>query len=360
MPVQHALWKIGEKPERLSGGRLDGERQLEDMIVAAPGILSSDWMLIGRQVKTAYGKILDLLAVAPDGSLVLIELKRDQTPWDVVAQALDYASWVEQLDASDIGNIYRRFTDGGDLKVDFKTHFRADLDEEQLNLSHQIIIVAAELDDSTERITRYLNNRNVSINVLFFQVFESGTDKLLSRVWLMDPDAARADAAVADGHQEERQPWNGEYYVSYDRSWADACKYGFVSSGGGLWYSNTLKLLAPGDRIWVNVPRTGYVGVGRVTGKRQSLFEFEVDTPEGRRLVLDVLEQADAIRQQAEDPDKAEYFVRVQWLDIKPESEAVREVGFFGNQNTVCRPTAPRWTHTIERLKECFPRWQQR
>ena len=72
------------------------------MIVAAPEILLNDWMLIGRQEKTAYGKIVDLLAIAPDGSLVLIELKRNQTPWDVVAQALDYASWVEQLDAAEI------------------------------------------------------------------------------------------------------------------------------------------------------------------------------------------------------------------------------------------------------------------
>ena len=37
-------------------------------------------MLIGRQVRTGFGGIIDLLAIAPDGSLVLIELKRDKTP----------------------------------------------------------------------------------------------------------------------------------------------------------------------------------------------------------------------------------------------------------------------------------------
>ena len=49
-------------------------------------------MLIGRQVRTSFGGIIDLLAIAPDGSLVLIELKRDKTPREIVAQALDYAS----------------------------------------------------------------------------------------------------------------------------------------------------------------------------------------------------------------------------------------------------------------------------
>ena len=43
------------------------------------------------------GGRIDLLAIAPDASLVLIDLKRDRTPREVVAQALDYASWVEQL-----------------------------------------------------------------------------------------------------------------------------------------------------------------------------------------------------------------------------------------------------------------------
>lgn len=58
-------------------------------------------MLIGRQQATGFGGRIDLLAVAPDGSLVLIELKRDRTPREVVAQALHYAGWVEKLRAEE-------------------------------------------------------------------------------------------------------------------------------------------------------------------------------------------------------------------------------------------------------------------
>jgi RecB family endonuclease NucS len=54
-------------------------------------------MLIGRQESTGMGGRIDLLGVAPDGALVLIELKRDRTPREVVAQAIDYAVWVEKL-----------------------------------------------------------------------------------------------------------------------------------------------------------------------------------------------------------------------------------------------------------------------
>ena len=35
-------------------------------------------------------------------------------------------------------------------------------------------------------------------------------------------------------------------------------------------------------------------------------------------------------------------------------NEAVSEVGFFGNQNTVARPKTHKWNHTIEQLKQRF------
>ena len=80
-------------------------------------------MLIGRQEDTGLGGRIDLLAIAPDASLVLIELKRDRTPREVVAQALDYASWVEKLPAEDIAAIYGRFAPGRNLADDFRDRF---------------------------------------------------------------------------------------------------------------------------------------------------------------------------------------------------------------------------------------------
>ena len=92
MPIKHAIWKVGAPPFSLPTTTLLNEQQLEDMIVATPQILSSEWMLIGRQEHTGLGGRIDLLAIAPDASLVLIELKRNRTPREIVAQALDYAS----------------------------------------------------------------------------------------------------------------------------------------------------------------------------------------------------------------------------------------------------------------------------
>jgi len=362
MPIQHAIWKVGVKPEPLSASQLASEQKLEEMIVRDPRILSSEWMLIGRQEVTSHGGRIDILAIAPDGSLVLVELKRDRTPREIIAQALDYASWVEQLSAEKIAQIYQRFSSGGNLDDAFKQRFGVELDEETLNQSHQIIIVAAELDGATERIIGYLNARDIAINAVFFQVFQHGDEQLLSRAWLIDPGETQANVASTTKNKGEKEPWNGEFYVSFgdinSRSWDDARQYGFISGGGGSWYSQTLKLLSPGDRVWVKIPKTGYVGVGRVTETVQPIKEFKVQTPSGERPALEVLKYADRYKMSVDDPEKTEYFVRVAWLDTVPDSKAINEVGLFGNQNTVCQPSTPKWRHTVERLKTYFKKWE--
>lgn len=360
MPIQHAIWQVGAEPKLLNLTTLASEQQLEDMIVREPRILSPQWMLIGRQEITGFGGRIDLLAIAPDASLVLIELKRDKTPREIVAQALDYASWVETLTAERIAQIYQRFSSGGNLSADFRQRFGFDLPEESLNQAHQIVLVAACLDEASERIIGYLNARDIPINVLFFQVFELNGEKLLSRAWLIDPGETQIN--MRPQAAGEKEPWNGEFYVSFggDCSWEEARKYGFVSAGGGTWYSQTLKLLSPGDRVWVKIPKTGYVGVGRVREAVQNVHEFTVPTPSGDKPCLEVLSaHSESLKARSLDPETAEHFVRVEWLDTLPETQAFNEIGLFGNQNTVCQPTAPKWRHTVERLKQQFSNWDK-
>jgi hypothetical protein len=356
MPIRTALWKVGAIPQALSDSSLPNEQLLETMIVAAPRLLSDEWMLIGRQIDTGFGGRVDLLAIAPDGSLVLIELKRNKTPREVVAQSLDYAGWVENLRAEDIAAIYGRFAGGQRLAEDFQKRFGQPLDEETLNESHQIIIVAAALDDSSERIVRYLSERDIAINVLCFQVFENGSDQILSRSWLLDPVRVQASAAATPSGPTE--PWNGEFYASFGhgptRSWSDAVDYSFISGGGGPWYSRTLQLLSVGDRVWVKIPGAGFVGVGHVSGPLQPARSFTVNTPSGERPVLEVAKGGTYHRELAEDLENCEYFVPIQWAQTVALGNAVQEVGFFGNQNTVCKPVTPKWRSTVDRLKQVF------
>jgi len=356
MPIRHSLWKVAAAPTELPRAILPSEETLREMIVASPSILSDEWMLIGREVETGVCGRLDLIALAPDGALILIELKRNRTPRDVVAQALDYASWIDRLQPDEIAEVYRRFAPGKDLATEFLNRFGQPLDEDNLNSSHQIVVVASSLDTSTERIINYLSERDIAINVLFFEVFQDSGSQFLSRAWLIDP--AETQTSAATPVKGAKEAWNGEFYACFgegpERSWEEGQRYGFISAGGGAWYSNTLNLLSAGDRVWVKVPGQGFVGVGKVLGKPIAANEFSI---EGRS-ALDVLKRG-YHRQYVDDPERAEYFVPIAWLQTLPLEKAVQEVGMFGNQNTVCKPKTPLWRTTVDRLKQRFPQYDQ-
>ena len=333
---------------------LDSEKALEDMIHADVSILSDRWMLIGRQVNTTFGGYIDLLAIDADGSLIIIELKKHKTPRDVIAQAIDYASWVKKLSPEKVADIYAKFSSGGSLDQAYAERFGSKLEEDDLNQTHQMLVVAAELDPSTERIVSYLSDMDIPINVLFFKVFKDGDNTYLSRTWMIDPGETQEKASSNTG---SKAPWNNEFYVSFghggDRDWEDARKFGFISGGGGSWYNKTLFMLNEGDRVWVNIPKTGYVGVGIVTGPAVRLGDFEVEIDGQQKKFIDVA-KANYHRQYIDDEENSEYMVPVKWTVSVPVKDAVSEVGFFGNQNTVARPTTTKWPHTVDRLKK---RW---
>ncbi|ASK55748.1 hypothetical protein WNA58_001147 [Vibrio cholerae] len=358
MAIEQGIWKIGDKPQRLKPISMATEELLEKQILHDISLLNKDWLLIGHQVRTGFDKRIDLLALDSNGSTIVIELKRDKTPRDVVAQAMDYASWVVGLSPDDIEELYFSFAKSNgltqSLEVAFNQKFGVGLADVELNESHHLVIVASELDASTERIINYLNEYSrLSINAVFFSAFEDMGNLYLSRAWFIDPDETK-DLAIS---KQKKEQWNQEFYVSFGhdqyRHWEDARKYGFVAGGHGLWYSKTLSMLAEGDRIWVNIPKTGYVGVGIVTGEKVRLEHHQFEDFSGK--TLPELETAgDYACCSSLSDDDAQYLVPVKWIKTLPQQSAFSEIGLFGNQNTVCKPRAAKWVHTVERLKETW------
>lgn len=360
MAIEHSIWKVGDKPEKIISLELESEDFLEEQIAQDISILNDGWLLIGRQVLTSYNKYIDLLALDASGSLIIIELKRHKTPREVSAQAIDYASWADDLESNEIADIFTAFAKKTGLTESsldnaFHNRFGSYLSSIDLNGSLQMVIVAAELDASTERIITYLNDKfDVPINAVFFKVFEDAGNRYLSRAWMIDPGETQENAATSSAG--EKEPWNGEFYISFGvnqhRDWDDAVRYGFVSAGGGIWYTRTLNQLKEGDRIWVNNPGVGYLGVGEVIGTVTKAMDFTIN---GKTLTeLDTVIDYTQPFFTDNDEDKAEYVVPVKWIKTVSMQEAVSESGFFGNQNTVAKPKTKKWQHTVERLKSLW------
>lgn len=353
MPIETGIWRLGDNLEQVPFSSMDRESRLEEALAKDIAILSPGLLLIGRQVLTDYGKFIDMLAIDAHGNLNVIELKRDRTPRNAVAQLLDYASWTDGLTYSQIAQIYTEKNGGRELEEAFATTFGASPPEE-LNQGHELILVASELDPSTERIIGYLNdNYGVPINAVFFRYFADAGNEYLIRNWLVDPRKAEESSV---GRRKRREKWNGrDFYVSLgdsrQRTWDDCMKYGFVSGGGGKWYSQTLDLLFPSARVFVNIPGTGYVGVGEVQGKSVPVTEFEVQHNGNQVPVLEAPLKAPDLAEHAQEPEKYEYFVPIEWTKAVPAEEAYWEAGLFASQHTACRL---RSQFTLERLVRHF------
>ena len=352
MSVEVSVWRVDERLKPVSLVGMEHERDLQDIIASEISIVDPGLMVIGREVVTAFGQRIDILAIDSEGCLVVIELKRDQTPREVVAQILDYGSWVRSMKSEEIASTFleyqsRYLGESVPMNIDDAMRHRFGSAPADLNGAHRLVIVARDLDSSTERIVSYLaEDYQVDINVVSFRAFQDGDRQYLTRVWLHDPNVHPIETTSSGGE------WNGEYYVSFGegphRRWSDAKRYGFVSAGGGEWYVNTLRALQPGNRIWVNVPGRGYVGVGKVTASVVPFDDFDVCLNGETTPITDIELEAPEV---FDEESHGEYFVGVQWARTVELEEAVKERGFFGNQNIVARPRASSWPFTVDRLR---------
>jgi len=160
------LWRVSKHPTPVERSSLPSEKLLEEMLISNLRILSPDWMLLGNQVSTGTG-FIDILAVSRDGTLVVVELKRERATRDVVAQTLDYVSWVATLPSESVSELFQQHR-GTDLGAAFTNHFGTSLDVEQLNGRQMGVIVASTPDQTTERIVKYLANSGTPINLNTF------------------------------------------------------------------------------------------------------------------------------------------------------------------------------------------------
>ncbi|MFB2585849.1 hypothetical protein [Herbiconiux liukaitaii] len=351
MPVEMRMWRIdGDQPRPLAAAAMPTEKELHDFLRHDPSLLGIPLLVIGSEVLTPHGKRLDLLAIDSDGNLHILELKRDKTPREVVAQVLDYGSWVSTLLRDDVIDIAERYL-AQPFEVEFENVFGT-APPDELNGELHLTVVASALDASSERIVTYLRGFGVPINAVFFSYLQDEDRRYLARSSLASSD--ESSPSKPSSTKGKRAAWNGvDWYVSFggDRPWADAMSFGFVSAGGGKFYTQTLRGLPLGARIWVNIPGTGYVGVGRILAPAARFEEAQVKVADGWERLSAQAFAGSYPHQNDPSDDDAEWAVPVEWLVIVPATEAYWEKGLFANQNSACKL---RQEFTLERLTKHF------
>lgn len=277
MPTEMKLWRIdNERPTSIPQQKLNLECRLEEWLRHDISLISNDLLVIGQQVETAYGGLIDLLAIDPVGNLVILELKRDKTPRDIVAQVLDYASWAQDLSHESIEEIANGFLKNGTFEQVFREKFQAELPD-VLNERHRMYIVASSLDSATERIVRYLSEtHDVDINVATFAYFKTGEGELLGRSLLLN----ETEVQIRAESKSKRKP---------PRSWEEL--RGLAEQNGVVdLYDRALselRLLHDGaNRTRTNVALVGYMGENKARNTIISIYPEASSAERGLALLV--------------------------------------------------------------------------
>lgn len=163
------------------------EHKIEELLEKNPIILTGKPILyIGRQVRTDSGKKLDLLALDRFGRLIVIELKRGFAPRNIIAQILDYTSWLRKLSEREIEKIAKDYFEKQGLSYKtmheafeqiFGKEAKETIGEEIVN-----ILFAKEFSQEVINPAEYLSDNGILINCIQFELFrsESGDEYFLT------------------------------------------------------------------------------------------------------------------------------------------------------------------------------------
>ena len=182
------IWSLDDSQvmQLVPSNRMESELLLEEILVKNPDLLMEGLTLVGRQTPTEGGP-LDLLGVDGYGRLVVFELKRGTLSRDAVAQVIDYASYLDAMDLTDLGNhISERSGTGGieDIENFEEWYDSQPFEVEGLDalLPPRLFLVGLGTDNRTERMVKFLaDNSGMDISLLTLHGFEYDGKTLLAK-----------------------------------------------------------------------------------------------------------------------------------------------------------------------------------
>ena len=154
------------------------EAVLENWLESNPdSILEDSRILItGRQVSTNLGGVIDLLGVDREGNIVVVELKRDRTPRDTIAQALEYASFAARLDADELERILRHYENDESLSLveHHREYFElSETEAVSFNKDQHIVVVGQNVTPPIRQTAAYLRSKGINATCVEFTFFRS-------------------------------------------------------------------------------------------------------------------------------------------------------------------------------------------
>jgi len=155
------------------------EAVLEDWLESNPDGIVEDGriLIIGRQVVTNFGGFIDLLGLDREGDVVVVELKRDRTPRDTIAQSLEYVSFAERLDTAQLEDILRSYLNDKSLSLaeHHREYFELGSDEAvAFNKDQRIVIVGQRVTPEIRQTATFLRYKGLRVTCVEFTFLQAG------------------------------------------------------------------------------------------------------------------------------------------------------------------------------------------
>ena len=178
------LWDLENgKPKRLKEGSIQLEQNLENWIVSDPNFLREGLTIIGRQFVVSGGKI-DLLALDPNGRIIIIEIKRGMLRRKTIAQIIDYAASIDLMSEDELKNKVNDYLQSQNLSIE-EVFNNINIDDVFNKETRDILlfVVGSTKEPGLERMIEYLSDKyNMPISTITFDIFsQENGNKIIAR-----------------------------------------------------------------------------------------------------------------------------------------------------------------------------------
>ena len=283
---------------------------------------------------------IDLLGIDRDGTLVVIELKRDDEGGHMELQAIRYAAMVSRMTFQRAVKTYQAFLHKCGSGEDSRTAILAWLrtsepPRDEAVLDVRIVLVSADFQKELTTAVLWLREWELDIRCVRVRPYQDGDGLILEVQEVVPlPEAAEYQVSIREEAisrrevaRESGEPtgyWfmnTGEDGSSDGRSWDDCKTYGFLSAGGNQQYQSYVRTLKAGNKVFAYLSGHGYVGLGEVTAEAVPQKDF-VPAGHSTRL-LDLPLVAKPQRERWESLERCDWCVAVRWTYALDRDQAV-------------------------------------
>jgi hypothetical protein len=179
------------------------EKHIEDLAWNNLSEICGEPLFAVKRQASVGGGIPDIVALDPDGRIVVIEIKRGMERGQL-SQILEYAGWAAEATFDEIAGMYHRGS------TYFWSDWQGFTDTEtrvQINRDPRMFLIAEDYSDKTRRAIKFLASKKIAVSVISVAIYESAAgEKFIDVQGIQEPAVVVESQATEDGY-DRRSAW---------------------------------------------------------------------------------------------------------------------------------------------------------